>query len=260
MSNTRFGDVTVRLEGHVALVELRRPPHNFFDHALIGSIADAYVMLDAEPECRAIVLAAEGRSFCAGADFSRRDEEDEFASGGIRKLYEHAARIFEAKTPVVAAVQGAAIGGGLGVAVSADFRVVTPETRFAANFTKLGIHPGFGLTHTLPRLIGQQKAALLFLTGRRIGGAQALEWGLADLSVPLEQLREAAFELAREIAAAAPLAVMSTRATLRQGLAAAVRAQTDHELAEQLWLSRTEDHAEGVRAVGERRAGRFVGK
>ncbi|MBX9601028.1 MAG: enoyl-CoA hydratase/isomerase family protein [Bryobacteraceae bacterium] len=260
MSNLRFGDVAARLEGHVALVEMRRPPHNFFDHTLIGSIADAYAALDAEPECRAIVLAAEGRSFCAGADFSRREEEDEFASGGIRKLYEHAVRIFEAKTPVIAAVQGAAIGGGLGVAVSADFRVVTPETRFAANFTKLGIHPGFGLTVTLPKLIGQQKAALLFLTGRRIGGEQALEWGLADLLVPMEELRDAAFALAREIAEAAPLAVMSTRATLRQGLADAVRARTEQELAEQLWLSRTEDHAEGVRAVSERRPGRFLGR
>jgi enoyl-CoA hydratase/carnithine racemase len=258
MTDVRNGDVSVKLDGHVALVEIHRPPHNFFDDQLIRDLATAFEALDAESACRTLLLASEGKSFCAGADFSRRPAEGgELASGSTSSLYENAVRLFSCKKPVVAAIQGAAVGGGLGLALAADFRVVSPEARFAANFAKLGIHPGFGLTHTLPRLIGVQRASLMFYTGRRIAGQEAVEWGLADILAQPDLLRKSARDLANEIAECAPLAVWSTRATMRRGLADAVRAQTDHEFAEQSWLIRTEDHKEGVRAVAERRQGTF---
>ena len=251
----------MKLDGHLAVVEFHRPPHNFFDDQLIRDLADAFEALDAEPECRALVLASEGKSFCAGADFSRRPAEDtELASGSGQGLYQQAVRLFSSKKPVVAAIQGAAIGGGLGLALVADFRVVSPEARFAANFVKIGIHPGFGLTHTLPRVIGHQRASLMFYTGRRIPGEQAVEWGLGDVLAQPDRLREVATDLAREISESAPLAVQSTRATMRRGLAEAVKSQTDHEFAEQRRLIRTEDHKEGVRSVTERRPGRFAGR
>jgi enoyl-CoA hydratase/carnithine racemase len=141
-----------------------------------------------------------------------------------------------------------------------DFRVVSPEARFTANFVKLGFHPGFALTHTLPKLIGQQKAALMFMTGRRIDGETAYAWGLADVLTDAASLRTRALELAAEIAENAPLAVQSVRATLRDGLADAVQRQTDHEFLEQYRLQQTEDHKEGVRAVAERRPGNFKGR
>ncbi|HYB91420.1 MAG TPA: enoyl-CoA hydratase/isomerase family protein [Candidatus Binataceae bacterium] len=260
MTETKIGDVSVALDGNVAQVEIRRPPHNFFDVNLIRNLAEAFEGLDKEPACRALVLAAEGKSFCAGANFASRPAPSEGASGGGNPLYTEAVRLFACKKPVVAAIQGPAIGGGFGLALVADFRVVSPEARFAANFVKLGIHPGFGLTYTLPRLVGTQKASLLFYTGRRIGGEEALAWGLADFLVEPSRLRETATQLAAEIAENAPLAVVSTRATMRRGIADAVKAQTDHELAEQTWLMRTEDHREGVKAVAERRPGRFIGK
>ncbi len=251
----RFGDVSVDLTGHVAVVEMHRPPHNYFDHILIGHLADAFDAMDDEPECRAILLCSEGKSFCAGAAFGGPDR-------GVHteKLYAEGVRMFRAKKPVVAAIQGPAIGGGLGVALVADFRVAAPEARFAANFVKIGIHPGFGLTHTLPRLIGEQKASLLFLTGRRLDGGTALEWGLVDQLSTQERLREDALNLAAEIAEGAPLAIVSARATLRAGLAEAVHKQTRHERAEQERLFKTDDHAEGVRAVSERRVGNFTGR
>jgi enoyl-CoA hydratase/carnithine racemase len=140
-----------------------------------------------------------------------------------------------------------------------DFRVAAPEARFAANFVKLGIHPGFGLTLTLPRLIGVQKAALLMYTGRRINGQEALACGLVDELVEQSELRGAALKLASEIAEAAPLAVIATRATLRQGLAEAFRDQVSHESEEQTKLLATADAREGVTAVRERRPGRFIG-
>ena len=261
MTQAKYGDVSVAIDTQVAQVEIHRPPHNFFDVQLIKDLASAFNTLDEDAACRAIVLSAEGKSFCAGANFTNRAAPTgEPSTGGGNPLYAEAVRLFSCKKPVVAAVQGAAIGGGFGLALVADFRVVSPEARFAANFVKIGIHPGFGLTYTLPRLIGIQKASLMFLTGRRVTGAEAVEWGLADVMTEPENLRKTATALAAEIAENAPLAVLSTRKTLRRGLAEAVKAQTDIEFVEQAWLMRTEDHREGVKAVSERRPGNFTGK
>ena len=213
------------------------------------------------------MLCANGKSFCAGANFGDGStvQADGSVEGSVNKLgidhlYVEAVRVFAAKTPVVAAVQGSAIGGGLGLAMSADFRVGCAESRFAANFTRLGFHPGFGLTHTLPRAIGHQKAAMMFLTSRRIKGEEAHAMGILDQFSTLENLRQHAWDFAREIAVNSPLGLTSTRDTLRAGLAEAVKNQTDHELHEQTWLRKTEDFKEGVAATHERRLPNFQGK
>ena len=262
MSSVSGGpDLTVELDRHVAIVEIHRPPNNFFDYDLIHEIANAYERLDADPECRAIVLCSEGRHFCAGADFSAREKwSQERLDGQASRLYVEAVRVFSCTKPVIAAVQGAAVGGGLGLALSADFRIACEESRFVANFARLGIHQGFGLSVTLPRLIGNSRAALMLYTGRRMKGAEAVEMGLADELVGLADVRNRARELAIEIAQSAPLAVQSIRATLRRGLAEAVREATDHELAEQSRLRHTDDHREGVAATAERRLADFRGR
>jgi enoyl-CoA hydratase/carnithine racemase len=264
-------DLGVELADFVATVEIRRPPHNFFDYALIQQIADAFESLDRDPACRAIVLAAQGKSFCAGANFGDgsaldgdgqvRNAPGESRTGTrqVAHLYVEAVRLFRTRKPIVGAIQGPAVGGGLGLALVPDFRVTCAEARFSANFTRLGFHPGFGLTVTLPELIGRGKAALLFYTSRRIKGDEACAMGLADLLVPQAEVRPAAQALAREIATCAPLGVVETRATLRQGLADRVRAATDHELEVQTKLRQTRDFKEGVRASAERRAPAFTG-
>jgi enoyl-CoA hydratase/carnithine racemase len=259
---TQYEDVAVTLTEHIATVEIQRGPNNFFDIALIRSLANAFEALDNEAECRAIVMAAEGKNFCAGANFHNSASESGLDRNPEKgnPLYTEAVRLFACRKPIVGAIQGAAIGGGFGLALVPDFRVLCPETRFSANFVSLGFHPGFGLTHTLPRLIGSQRANLLFYTGRRINGEEAMAWGLGEVLTSLDNVRSTAIELAKEIAANAPLAVQSTRATMRAGLAAAVKAATDHEFKEQHWLQKTEDHKEGIRAVAERRPGRFVGR
>jgi 2-(1,2-epoxy-1,2-dihydrophenyl)acetyl-CoA isomerase len=241
---------------HVATVELRRPPENFFDATLIADLAEAVEDLADDGDTRAVVLCSEGRHFCAGANFGRGGEgADETA-----RLYAAAVRLFRQPLPIVAAVQGAAIGGGLGLALAADLRVAAPEARFAANFSLLGFHPGFGISVTLPRVVGPQAALELLTTGRRIGGEEALRIGLADRLVPAGEVRGAAHGLAAEIAAAAPLAVRAIRATLRGDLADQVAAVVEHERAEQHRLMRTDDFREGVTAVAERRPGRFTGR
>jgi len=259
-------DIGVELADFVATVEIRRPPHNFFDYALIQQIAGAFEALDRDPACRAIVLAAQGKSFCAGANFGdgsalNEDGQVRNAPGAnkVAHLYVEAVRLFRTRKPIVGAIQGPAVGGGLGLALVPDFRVTCAEARFSANFTRLGFHPGFGLTVTLPELIGRNKAALLFYTSRRVKGDEACAMGLADLLVPQAEVRAAARALAREIATCAPLGVVETRATLRQGLADRVRAATDHELEVQTKLRQTRDFKEGVRASAERRTPAFTG-
>lgn len=265
---TDYTDIAVTLDGHVMTVEIQRPPQNFFDHSLIGQIADAFQEADDDDDCRAIVLCSQGKHFCAGANFGSGKDDDsgsaDFTEEGFRNttgiLYRNAARLFANTKPVVGAIQGAAIGGGLGLALVPDFRVACPEARFAANFVKLGIHQGFGISVTLPRVVGQQAAAMMLLTGRRIGGEEAHRIGLVDVLTDQASLRDEATALAREIAENAPLAVKSVRATLRADLAKEVATATEHELSEQQWLRATEDAQEGIRSVAERRPGNFKAK
>jgi enoyl-CoA hydratase/carnithine racemase len=254
-------EVSVAIEDHVATVEIHRPPHNWFDFSLIQQLAGIYEALAASDACRAAVLCSEGKNFCAGANFaSRGDWGTDALDAQAGRLYVEATRLFRANVPVVAAVQGAAVGGGLGLALSADFRVTCPEGRFSANFVRLAFHHGFGLSVTLPRVVGRQKAELMLLTGRRVKGEEAFDWGLADALVPLEEVRGAAQALAREIAAGGPLAIRSIRETMRGDLADAVKEATDHELSVQSRLRHSEDFAEGVRATAERRPARFSGR
>ena len=251
-------DLNITHDQHVTTVEICRPPHNFFDFELIQQIANTFEALDQNPQCRAIVLASQGTAFCAGANFNSPDDKiSRPENPGTNPLYFEAIRIFSCLKPIVAAIQGAAVGGGLGLALVADFRVTCPEARFTANFNRLGFHPGFGLSVTLPRLVGIQKANLLFFTGRRIGGQEALDMGLADVLVAQSDVRAEALKLAHEIAVSAPLSVQSTRATLRQGLVPQLQQAVAHESAEQNWQFKTEDFKEGVKAMTERRPPQF---
>lgn len=252
--------IAVSSADHVATIVIDRPPHNHVNAALIGALADVLEELDEDRECRAIVLATAGKVFCGGADLSGdRPLENEDGESETPALYRNAVRLFAAKKPIVAAVQGAAVGAGLGLALVADFRVAAPEARLSANFVALGFHAGFGISHTLPRIVGEQKASLMLLTGRRFKGEEALAFGLVDEIVPVDEVRTTAQALAREIAANAPLGVQATRATLRGDLARAVARQTEHERTQQDILMQTVDFREGVAAVGERRPGRFIG-
>jgi len=247
--------ITVEVADHVATVEIHRPPHNWFDLEVMTTLADSVLGLDDDTECRALVLCSEGKNFCAGADLSGSNLIEH-----TDLLYGQAARLFSNCKPIVAAVQGAAVGGGLGLALAADFRVATPETRFSCNFAKLGFHQGFGISVTLPAIVGQQRALELMYTGGDVRGDAALAIGLADRVVPATEVRAAAHAFASEIAASGPLALLSIRETMRGELAARVRAATAREHVEQQRLRTTDDFAEGIRASAERRAPRFTGK
>ena len=251
-----FDDISVQVKGNLAYVEIQRPPNNFFDYLLIEQIADAYEELDEVSECRVVILSSQGKNFCAGANFGQ-DEDMLDKSVPYSKLYAQAIRLFKTRKPVIAVIQGAAIGGGLGLALSADFRIACPEARFAANFAKLGFHPGFGSSVTLPKVIGDQKAKDMLFSARRVVGEEAYEIGLADRLTSKENLMTEAVTFAETIASSAPMAVESIRSTLRGNLAEEVEKMVDWELSEQVRLQKTEDFKAGIAASLTREVPRF---
>ena len=252
------------VNGNVGVVIMDRPPHNFLNFRQIHDIADALEEMQNDMSIRCAVLAADGRSFCAGADFAGDGVgggDDEVVGGDATlALYQGSGRLFDVTLPIVGAIQGPAVGGGLGLAMVPDIRITCPDARFSANFASLGIHQGFGMSVTLPQLLGPSRAAQVLYSAKRYKGEEAVAIGLADECVPSEQVRERALEVATEIAANAPLALRAIKSTLRLGLGDRVREITQREAQLQAELSASDDAKEGIAAVGERRAGNFKGK
>lgn len=251
-------ELSVRVDGHVGVLEIHRPPNNHFDLDVLTALADTAEEL-AAGDCRVLVLCSEGKNFCAGVDFASGGVGDTPVST-LSAIYGQGVRLFSLPIPVIAAVQGAAVGGGLGLACAADFRVATASSRFHANFGLLGLHQGFGLSASLPRIVGRQKAADMLYTARRVTGTEAHAIGLADLLVDEDHLREEAVRQAHRIALSAPLAVRSMKATVRADLLAELPAALDREIVEQTKLLGTKDNEAGVAASLDRTGPTFTGE
>ena len=240
----------------VAVVTFRRGRHNYFDHPLILELVRTLEDLGGRG-ARAAVLRSGVRHFCAGADFSGGPNP----GGGAEHIYDLVPRLLAQPVPLVAAIGGGAIGGGLGLALAADFRVASTQAYLTANFTRIGLSQGFALSLTLPRLVGVQIAADLLYTGRKVGGAEAAALGLVDRVVEPAELDAEARRFAAGIAASAPLAVATARRALRADLSPEVVAEVlRRERAEQSALKSTADFAEGTRAARERRRPVFRGE
>lgn len=217
----------------VGVVTMQGPPNNYLNRRVLDAVIRELRELDGDQACGAIVLSAEGKHFCAGRDFrAAREEGDDSAS-----VYRAAGELFGIETPWIAAVHGAAVGAGFGLALAADFRVCASDAYFWPNFVTLGLHHGFGLTATLPRLVGTQRATHMLLRGAKIGADSEYATGLADRIVARDELREEAVGLAAEIARQPARAVHSIRSTMRAGLREEFEAATRHESAEQSRLS-----------------------
>jgi enoyl-CoA hydratase/carnithine racemase len=214
----------------VGVVVVSRPPNNYLDFTLLDQVCGRLHELDADPRCHALLLRSVGKHFCAGRDFSR----PRAAGDSSADVYRRAADLLTLDKPWVAAVQGGAVGAGMGLALAADFRVAAGRAYFWPNFVNVGLHPGFGLSLTLPRVVGQQRATRMLLSGSRIGSEQALADGLADQVVDEADLAEAALAFAGVLAAQPAEALRSTRRTLRgEGFRAAFEQATAWEVAEQ---------------------------
>ncbi len=258
MTTPVFSKVHITLADHVATIEFGDDALNHLSVELMQELVHAWEWADAEPLCRAIVLCSTGRVFCAGVDFRSMAGTDGETSP--RLLYQGALRLLTGSKPCIAAVQGAAVGAGLGLAMLADQRVAGPKTQFNASFAQLGFHAGFGLTATLPHVMGAHAAGNMLLLGQPVRGEEALRLGLADLLVDdVDTVRDAAIVRARAIAANAPQAVQDMRKTLRAPLAAAFAQAVEDELHAQLRHMKTRDFIEGISAMMAKRPPQFTG-
>ena len=230
----------------VSIVRMERPPHNFFDARVLSALADAIEAAERDSDVRVTLLISGLKNFCAGANFRGDGRIDPVP------IYAEAARLMARRKPLIAAIGGAAIGGGLGLALTADFRIGDRTATLQANFTRLAISPGFGLTYTLPRTIGLQKSRDMFMTSRRIGAEEALRLGLLD-RVTQDDLFVDALSFAREIADNSPIAVEAVRRLMGPHSARDFREAVERELAEQTPLFASADFEEGIRAAAERR-------
>ena len=249
----------------VATITLNRPENrNSMTPDVLHGFEEAVRGARADRELRAVIITGKGGSFCAGADFKTRTEGAADAPAlpyeGALRTYAPFLSVLGIEVPVIAAMNGHAIGGGFGLALVADIRVANREARYGANFAKLGIHTGMAISYLLPRLIGVPKAADLLFAARVISGAEAAEIGIAHCAVaPAEVLAEAQ-RRAREIASCAPIAVRLIKRTFYRGLDWDPVAAAEREAWAQSATFGTSDAREGIRALLEKRPPRFEGR
>jgi enoyl-CoA hydratase/carnithine racemase len=262
--------VLVERDGDVAVLTLNDPERrNAMTEAMGHALAAAVGELTRDGRLRAMILAGAGRAFSAGGDLDMIEAKARAGAsdpGGparsanqrfMREFYALFLSVRDLPCPSVAAIHGAAIGAGLCVALACDLRVAARDAKLGLNFARLGIHPGMGATWTLPRLVGSARAAELLFTGRTLDGAEAERIGLVNRAVAGSDVRGAALELAREIAAAAPRAVRGAKRSLAGSGAASLAAQLEVEAAAQALDYESRDLREGLAAARERRSPRF---
>lgn len=263
---TDFGLVAYEVRESVALVSLNRPERrNALGGSLREDIARAMDAASADEGVRVIILTGRGAAFCAGGDLKEMIARAEFGKG--RPLSDKLApprdrtllSIFESPKPVIAAVNGAALGAGMNIALAADIRIASAQAQFAQSFVKRGNLPDYGGTYLLPRIVGLSKALELIYTGRTIDAQQALQLQIVSAVESADALLPAAFALAQEIAANAPVAVRLAKQAVQRNLGS-LRDALERETAAQNICFETEDNREGLHAFLENRPPAFVGR
>ncbi len=253
--------------GRIVKITFNKPERrNLMDPDIVDGLISALdkVMLSSEVRC--VIITGSGNSFCAGADFSTLQK---FASEsghtgaagareGIMRFYMSFMKVIDVEVPVIASINGYAIGGGLAFALLCDIRLASRDAKLSANFARVGIHPGMGITYTLPRLIGLERASELLFTAKFITGEEAERIGLVSHAFPPEKLEDETLSMARQIADNAPYVLKLTKKILRREFY--VRAHSEIEAMAQAICSQMEDAIEGVRAFFEKRKPDFKGK
>ncbi len=255
--------VTYECRDHVGVLTLNRPDNrNSMTPELLDAFAEAVERARRDPEARCLVVTGRGPCFSAGADFKAGVQRDEHPtpSAASFAMYEPFLSLLDLEIPIVGALNGHAVGGGFGLALVCDVRVANRHSRYGANFAKLGLHSGMGISYTLPRLVGLAHASELLFTGHLVDGARAEAIGLVNHAVEPDQVLEKAMEIARSIASSAPLAVRGMKAAMRRGSAAEVRDAARREAFAQAESLATEDAREGMAALLEKRTPSFKGR
>jgi enoyl-CoA hydratase len=251
---------------HVAEITLNRPENrNSMTPDVLDGLCAAVERVRGDAAVRCVIVTGRGTSFCAGADFKTQAQVpagESYRAPHERSygMYAPFLSLLDVEVPAIAAMQGHAVGGGLGLAIVCDLRVANRDARYGANFVRLGLHPGMATTYILPRLVGVPKATELLLTGRLVSGAEAAACGLAHYAEAPTEVMTRARALAEEIATAAPLAVRGTKRSIYRGLGWDPREAARAEAHEQSRTLETEDFREGVAALLAKRPPIFKGR
>lgn len=239
---------------HVVELVLNRPENrNSMTPEMLDSFDAALDRLMAESGVRVVVISGRGSSFCAGADFRSSLLEDVADPDDHYPVYEPFLRVLSLEMPVIAAMEGHAVGGGFGLALVCDIRIASEEARYGANFVRLGLAPGMGISYLLPRLIGTPLALEYLLTGRLFDGATGQRIGFANHAVSADQVLPTARAIAAQIAVASPTAVAMTKRAVHRGLDSGALEHARIEAKEQAWTASLPDFEEGVAALLDKR-------
>jgi 2-(1,2-epoxy-1,2-dihydrophenyl)acetyl-CoA isomerase len=260
------GPALLSLHGHVAYLQLNRPDSaNALDIEMLKGLHAAIHRCIAEPRVRVVMLSGKGANFCAGGDvhvFAAKGQDlPHYIRQATALLQEVIAALIHLDAPVIAAVHGfTAGGGGMGLVCASDLVIAAQSAKFLAGATRVGMAPDAGLSVTLPRLVGARKAAEMLLLNPTISANEAVDLGLINRIVPDAELQLAALEYAKKLATGAPLALAATKRLLWTGVGLAVEAAMPEESRTVADLCRSEDVREGLAAVIEKRAARFIGR
>ncbi|MAJ60283.1 MAG: hypothetical protein CBC48_09900 [bacterium TMED88] len=255
--------VEQRLEEGVGIVSLNRPDkHNALNDEMSAELRQAFEWAFDTPEVRCVLLRGEGRSFCSGRDTTvlghRAGDESDFAF--VRRAQDGRLSMLDAPKPIVAAMRGHVIGGGLEMALAADMRVAADDVRLRLPEIRYGILPDTGGTQFLTALIGPSKTKYLVMSGQAVEAEQALQWGIVDWVVAPEALDEEALRIAKQLASGPPLAIAMAKQLIDQFHGESVRRGIREELLAQSALFKTEDYQEARSALREKRSPRYKGK
>jgi enoyl-CoA hydratase/carnithine racemase len=253
----------------IATVTLNRPQRlNTISREMLSQLSELFLKADADPEVRVVILTATGRAFCAGLDMASATKGTGIGSANDANNSRTTLDLktappivmFNMEKPTICAMNGAAAGYGMDVALGCDMRIMAESAKFAAAFVKRGVVPESGGTWFLPRMIGWAKAAELIFTGRTLSARESLEMGLTNEVVDDAELMTRANAVAAEIAANAPLAVQAAKRMMRSGLSESFGDHVHHVFLQLLPLFRTADFREGMASFLEKRPAKFTGK
>jgi len=248
---------------NIATITINRPDNrNSMDNETMAAFRETIQKVKTDRSLRCVIVTGSGRSFCAGADFKNRmgDPEETLPNYVTQNIYAPFLEVLEIKPPTIAAMNGHAIGGGFGLALVCDIRVAAINAKYGANFAKLGLHTGMSVSYMLPRIIGLPTANELLFTGRLIDGKQSKEIGLVNYAVDASEVYDKAWELAKEIASCAPVAVQMIKRSVYRGLEWRPAEAAEFEAHCQSRTSEMADSREGITALLEKRDPVFQGK
>ena len=255
--------VLLEIEDRIAQITLNRPENrNSMDSQVMPAFLEIVDRVENDRDLRCLIVTGSGESFCTGADFRSSSARNEYEMPHERSLsvYEPFLKIQDIRVPTIAAMNGHAIGGGFGLALICDIRIANRGSKYGANFARLGLHTGMSVSYMLPRIVGLPRANELLFAGRLIDGEKAAEIGLANYVVDRAEVLPKAWELAREIASCAPVAVRMIKRSVHRGMEWDPRGAAEMEAHCQSRTLETEDAREGIAALLEKREPAFLGK